>query len=197
MKPSFSFTNEKILTIPKTGFVNNFRLLKTIQAVLVRKERFDAASLLKTFFKGAFSSLNFIRLLRVVITPLVTVVERRKRLEAIGWISGYPFPNLTQRGRLFLFLKSRFCKWSALIGQHFCQAFLPKIKISCGRLIWRCFSSHGCTVRLLSLTKYSESLWYIHMKRSKLKLVREICWIIEDLVVSYISQVEIAGSSYL
>ena len=84
MKPSFSFTNEKILTIPKTGFVNNLRLLKTIQAVLVRKERFDAASLLKTFCKGAFPSLNFIRLLRVVITPLVTVVERRKRLEAIG-----------------------------------------------------------------------------------------------------------------
>ena len=143
MKPSFSFTNEKILTIPKTDFVNNFRqepitcscfrLLKTIQAVLVRKERFDAASLLKTFFKGEFPSLNFIRLLRVVITPLVTVVERRKRLEAIGWISGYPFPTLTQCGRLFLFLKSRFCKWRALIGQHFCQAFLPKIKISCGR----------------------------------------------------------------
>ena len=84
MKPSFSFTNEKILTIPKTGFVNNFRLLKTIQTVLVRKERFDAASLLKTFLKGEFPSLNFIRLLRVVITPLVTVVERRKRLEAIG-----------------------------------------------------------------------------------------------------------------
>ena len=52
-----SFTNEKILTIPKTGFVNNFRLLKTIQAVLVRKERFDAASLLKTFFKGPFPTL--------------------------------------------------------------------------------------------------------------------------------------------
>ena len=32
-------------------------------------------------------SLNFIRLLRVVITP--SLVERRKRLEAIGWISGY------------------------------------------------------------------------------------------------------------
>ena len=57
MKPSFSFTNEKIFTIPKTGFVNNFRLLKTIQAVLVRKERFDAASLLKTSFKGPFPTL--------------------------------------------------------------------------------------------------------------------------------------------
>ena len=31
-------------------------------------------------------NLNFIRLLRVVITP--SVVERRKRLEAFGWISG-------------------------------------------------------------------------------------------------------------
>ena len=69
MKPSFSFTNEKIFTIPKTGFVNNFRLLKTIQAVPVRKERFDAASLLKTFFKGEFPSLNFIRLLGVVVLP--------------------------------------------------------------------------------------------------------------------------------
>ena len=57
MKPSFSFTNEKIVTIATTGFVNNFRLLKTIQAVLVRKERFDAASLLKTFFKGPFPIL--------------------------------------------------------------------------------------------------------------------------------------------
>ena len=57
MKPSFSFTNEKIFTIAITGFVNNFRLLKTIQAVLVRKERFDAASLLKTFFKGLFPTL--------------------------------------------------------------------------------------------------------------------------------------------
>ena len=32
-------------------------------------------------------SLNFIRLLRVVITP--SERERRKRLEPIGWISGY------------------------------------------------------------------------------------------------------------
>ena len=34
-------------------------------------------------------SLNFIRLLRVIISPSV-MSERRKRLEAIGWISGYP-----------------------------------------------------------------------------------------------------------
>ena len=37
MKLSFSFTNVKIFTIVTTGFVNNFRLLKSI----VRKERFD------------------------------------------------------------------------------------------------------------------------------------------------------------
>ena len=45
-------------------------------------------------------SLNFIRLLRVVITPSVTsdVVERRKRLEAIGWISGYWKEWLCQLG---------------------------------------------------------------------------------------------------
>ena len=78
--------------------------------------------------------------------------------------------------------------WSTLL-----PGFLAKNQNQLWSL-WRCSSSHGCTVRLLSLTKYSESLWYMHMKRSKLKLVREICWIIEDLVVSYISQVEIAVS---
>ena len=40
---------------------------------------------------GSFDcSLNVIRLLRVVITPS-DFVERRKRLEAIGLISGYHF----------------------------------------------------------------------------------------------------------
>ena len=59
MKPSFSFTNEKIFTIAITGFVNNFRLSRTIQAVIVlkRKERLDAASLLKTYFKGPLPTL--------------------------------------------------------------------------------------------------------------------------------------------
>ena len=40
-------------------------------------------------------SLNFIRLLRIVITPSVTSLlhERRKRLEAIGWNSGEIFTN--------------------------------------------------------------------------------------------------------
>ena len=45
-------------------------------------------------------SLNFIRLLRVVITP--SVVERRKRLEAIGWISGYPVPGLICKLRVHI-----------------------------------------------------------------------------------------------
>ena len=58
-KPSVCFTNEKMLKIPTTGFVNNFRLLRTIQAVIVlkRKERLDAASLLKTYFKGPLPTL--------------------------------------------------------------------------------------------------------------------------------------------
>ena len=50
-RPSFSFTNVNIFTIPQNGFVNNFRLLRTTQAVLVRKERYDAASVLKNYFK--------------------------------------------------------------------------------------------------------------------------------------------------
>ena len=59
MKPSVCFTNEKMLKIPTTGFVNNFRLLRTIQAVIVlkRKERLDAASLLKTYFKRPLPTL--------------------------------------------------------------------------------------------------------------------------------------------
>ena len=40
-------------------------------------------------------SLNFIRLLRVVITPSV---ERRKRLEAIEWISGYHHQGCNEIG---------------------------------------------------------------------------------------------------
>ena len=49
MKSSFCFTDVKIIAIPATSFVNDFRLLRTIQAVLVRKERFDAASILKNY----------------------------------------------------------------------------------------------------------------------------------------------------
>ena len=43
---------------------------------------------LKISVRGQWSSLNFIRLLPVVYS-LSNVVERKKRLEAIGWISGY------------------------------------------------------------------------------------------------------------
>ena len=53
---------------------------------------------------GLAGSLNFIRLPRVVITP--SVVERRKRLEAIGWNSGKPswplhWKKLTKKVDLF------------------------------------------------------------------------------------------------
>ena len=49
MKSSLCFTDVKIIAIPATSFANDFRLLRTIKAVLlhVRKERFDAASVLK------------------------------------------------------------------------------------------------------------------------------------------------------
>ena len=45
MKSSLCFTDVKIIAVPATGFVNSdFKLLRTIEAVLVRKERFDPAS---------------------------------------------------------------------------------------------------------------------------------------------------------
>ena len=40
MKTSF-FTDVEIIATPVTGFVNDFRFLRTIQAVHVLKERFD------------------------------------------------------------------------------------------------------------------------------------------------------------
>ena len=51
MKSSFCFTDVEIIAIPATGFVNYFRLLRTIQAVLVWKERFDAAIILKIILR--------------------------------------------------------------------------------------------------------------------------------------------------
>ena len=51
MKTSFCFTDVKIIAIPATGFVNNLRLLRTIQAILIWKERFDAASVLKNYLE--------------------------------------------------------------------------------------------------------------------------------------------------
>ena len=61
------------------GDVNCTIIYKHISCILVLR------------LKNIFVSLNFIRLLQVVITPS----ERRKWLEAIGWISGYIFvPHL-------------------------------------------------------------------------------------------------------
>ena len=47
-----------------------------------KKQNFSKSKKSHFFPNGLIHSLNFIRLLRVVITP--SVVERRKRLEAIG-----------------------------------------------------------------------------------------------------------------
>ena len=51
MKSSFCFTDVEIIAIPATGFVNYFRFLRTIQAFLVWKERFDAAIILKNYLE--------------------------------------------------------------------------------------------------------------------------------------------------
>ena len=49
MKSSFCFTDVEIVAIPATGFVNYFRFLRAIQAILVWKEIFDAAIILKNY----------------------------------------------------------------------------------------------------------------------------------------------------
>ena len=51
MKSSFCFTDLEIIAIPATGLVNYLRFLRTIQAVLVWKERFDAAIILKNYLE--------------------------------------------------------------------------------------------------------------------------------------------------
>ena len=51
MKSSFCFTDVEIIAVPATGFVNYFRFLRTIQAVLVWKERFDAAIIWKNYLE--------------------------------------------------------------------------------------------------------------------------------------------------
>ena len=51
MKSSFCFIDVEIIAIPATGFVNYFRFLRTIQAVLAWKERFDAAIILKNYLE--------------------------------------------------------------------------------------------------------------------------------------------------
>ena len=43
VKSSFCFTNINIIAVPAASFVNDFRSLRTIKAVFVRKEGFDAA----------------------------------------------------------------------------------------------------------------------------------------------------------
>ena len=47
VKSSFCFTNVNIIAVPAASFVNDFRSLRTIKVVFVRKEGFDAACVLK------------------------------------------------------------------------------------------------------------------------------------------------------
>ena len=47
VKSSFCFTNINIIAVPAASFVNDFRSLRTIKAVFVRKEGFDAACVLQ------------------------------------------------------------------------------------------------------------------------------------------------------
>ena len=49
MEPSLSFNNVKVITIPTTSFVNDFRSLGAIKAVLAWKERFNMAGVLKNY----------------------------------------------------------------------------------------------------------------------------------------------------
>ena len=60
---------------------NEQKKLKIVQKILMDKKLRETTHLCVEIMN---SGLNFIRLLRVVITPS----ERRKRLEAIGWNSG-------------------------------------------------------------------------------------------------------------
>ena len=50
MEPSLCFTNVKIIAIPTTSFVNDFRSLRAIKVVLAWKERFNMAGVLKNDF---------------------------------------------------------------------------------------------------------------------------------------------------
>ena len=63
MEPSLGFTSVKIITIPKTSFVNDFGSLRAIKAVLVWKERSNTAGVLKyrilgDYKFGCFEDLN-------------------------------------------------------------------------------------------------------------------------------------------
>lgn len=47
MQSSFCFPNVNIVTVPAASFVDDLRSLRTVEAVFVRKEGFDAACVLK------------------------------------------------------------------------------------------------------------------------------------------------------
>ena len=51
MEPSLSFTNVKIITISTTSFVNDFGSLRAIKTVLIWKERFNMAGVLKNYLQ--------------------------------------------------------------------------------------------------------------------------------------------------
>ena len=51
LKSSLCFTDIKIIAVLATSFVNGYRLLRKIQALLVRKERFDPVRILKNYLK--------------------------------------------------------------------------------------------------------------------------------------------------
>ena len=51
MEPSLGFTSVKIITLPKVSFVNDFGSLRAIKAVLVWKERFNTAGVLKNYLQ--------------------------------------------------------------------------------------------------------------------------------------------------
>ena len=60
MKPPFSFTDIKTITIPAICSVNNSGLLWTINTVLVWKERLYASSALKNDLKVKVARLDFL-----------------------------------------------------------------------------------------------------------------------------------------
>ena len=49
MEPSIGFNKVKIITIPTTGFVNDFGSLRAIKAVLIWTERFNTEGVLKNY----------------------------------------------------------------------------------------------------------------------------------------------------
>ena len=52
MKPLFCFANVKFIAVPtNASFVDNLRQLRTVQVVIVWKEGFDAAYVLKNYLE--------------------------------------------------------------------------------------------------------------------------------------------------